>query len=245
MNSIKKANHEPVDGILVVDKPAGWTSHDVVNRIRNLFGGVKTGHTGTLDPMATGVLVLLVGRATKLASQFTNDSKRYLAEVTFGNATDSYDATGKITTLGNPETIDRNLLIEYIRHLVGESKQTPPMFSAVKIGGKKLYHLARSGKTVERRARTISIDSIEADLGAFPTVRLDIVCSKGTYIRSIAHELGEKIGCPAHLSALRRVASGSFTIHEAVDFAAVNRLPEAAELFRQFIIPVSESITTV
>jgi tRNA pseudouridine55 synthase len=240
MISRKTMSLEPPTGILVVDKPYGWTSHDVVHRIRKLFGGEKVGHTGTLDPMATGVLVLLIGKATRIAVRFEDDAKRYLAEITFGRSTDTYDAEGETTAIGNPGEVDPALLKKTIHGMAGETEQIPPMYSAVKIGGKRLYDLARSGKEVERKARRIFISSVAADVTAFPVVRLDITCSKGTYIRSIAQELGEKVGCPAHLSALRRIASGSFGIHDAVDFSAINRLPEAADELRRFILPIPE-----
>ncbi|MFC1694328.1 tRNA pseudouridine(55) synthase TruB, partial [Candidatus Latescibacterota bacterium] len=180
-----------------MDKPSGWTSHDVVNKIRNILGVKKVGHTGTLDPMATGVLVLLIGKATKLAKHFENDTKRYVAEVTFGQATDTFDSTGKTTATGVPKNIDLDKLRATIKNLKGESDQVPPMFSAVKVDGKRLYRLARHGKTVKRKPRRIVITEIESDFSDFPRIKLDIECSKGTYIRSIAHELGEKIGCPA------------------------------------------------
>jgi len=209
---------ETLKGILVVDKPAGWTSHDVVGKTRRLLGIKKVGHTGTLDPMATGVLVLLVGSATKQAKRFENDDKRYRAEITFGRATDSFDATGTTIAEGDPELIGQRELLDAIDSFIGVTEQMPPMFSAVKVDGKKLYTLARQGKTIERKPRSVTIYSMDADVKGFPTVTLDIHCSKGTYIRAIAHDLGEKVGCPAHLSALRRTASGRFTIDDAVDF---------------------------
>lgn len=233
-------NHEPINGVLIVDKPSGWTSHDVVNKTRRLLG-VKAGHAGTLDPMATGVLVLLIGNATRQATRFEHDGKRYLAEVAFGSATDTYDADGTETASGDPGRIDRELLARSVRSFEGASEQQPPMYSAVKIGGRRLYDLARAGKTVERKPRPIFIESIEMDDRDFPLLRLDITCSKGTYIRTIAHELGEMTGCPAHLSALRRIASGEFTIARAVDFTAAIQSSDAAGILRRSIEPVSES----
>jgi len=186
-----------INGILIVDKPQGWTSHDVVKKTRNLLGVSKVGHTGTLDPMATGV------------------------EVTFGRATDTYDSTGKTTATGDPTKVDKNNLRAVIARFEGESKQIPPMFSAVKVGGKKLYQLARAGKKVECKPRKIVISRIKHDLSDYPIITLDIECSRGTYIRSIAHQLGEMVGCHAHLSALRRTASGDYTIKDAVDFLSI------------------------
>jgi tRNA pseudouridine55 synthase len=231
-------NPDPLSGILVVDKPSGWTSFDVVNKVRKMLHGVKVGHTGTLDPQATGVLVLLIGSATKLAPGFESDTKRYWAEVTFGRATDTYDAEGVTTAEGDSSLVDREQLRDAIRSLSGESEQLPPMYSAVKIGGRKLYDLARAGKTVERTPRPITISSIEASLEDFPRVILDIECSKGTYIRSIAQQLGEMAGCPAHLSALRRTVSGKFRIEDAIEFASVAQSGAAEELMGK-IIPVS------
>ncbi len=226
-----------ISGILIVDKPSGWTSHDVVKKTRNLLNVSKVGHTGTLDPMATGVLVLLIGKATKSACLFENDPKSYLAEVTFGWATDTYDFTGATTATGDPSKVNINHLKDAIKSFQGESEQIPPMFSAVKIGGKKLYQLARSGKTVIRKPRKINIKKIEPDLSGFPRITLDIECSKGTYIRTISHSLGEMIGCPAHLSALRRTASGKYTIEEAADFLTLIEAEDQSNLER-LIYPV-------
>ncbi|MCE5250657.1 tRNA pseudouridine(55) synthase TruB [bacterium] len=221
-----------INGILVVDKPQGWTSHDVVQKTRNLLGGVKVGHTGTLDPNATGVLVLLIGAATKSAYLFADDRKRYRAEITFGLATDTHDCDGVTTATGNPEKVDRKNLAEIIAGFTGESEQIPPMYSAVKVNGKKLYQIARKGETVERKPRTINIESIQTDMSLYPKIVLDIVCSKGTYIRVIAHQIGEKSGCPSHLSALKRIASGRYTIDDAVDFLAITQFHGRDEILR-------------
>ena len=210
-----------LNGLLVVDKPRGWTSHDVVNKTRFMLGVKKAGHTGTLDPMATGVLVLLIGRATKLATLFENDNKRYLAEVTFGSSTDTHDAEGVVVKTGDPSVITLSSLTTAIDSFKGVITQLPPMYSAVKVGGKKLYQIARKGGTVERKPRNVTIFSLEAVLDEYPVITLDVVCTKGTYIRSLANDIGEKAGCPAHLSALRRTAAGQFTIDSALDFQAI------------------------
>ncbi|MBN1292618.1 MAG: tRNA pseudouridine(55) synthase TruB [Candidatus Latescibacteria bacterium] len=227
-----------LNGILIIDKPHGWTSHDVVKKIRNLLGHIKVGHTGTLDPNATGVLVLLIGKATKLAQQFENDSKKYDAEITFGWSTDTYDSDGKTTATGDIKAVDLDNLKSIINEFIGESRQLPPMFSAVKVNGKKLYQLARKGISVDRKPRKIIIKHIDSDLTDFPKIRLEIDCSKGTYIRSIAHDLGEKAGCPSHLSALRRTASGIFTIYDAINLLSISTSNNRAELI-QHIRPVS------
>ncbi len=210
--------NEVTDGILIVNKPEGWTSHDVVNKTKYMIRAKKVGHAGTLDPMATGVLVLLINKATKTASRYESDGKRYKAEVTFGTSTDSYDRTGTVTDTGLPENIAMEDLEREISGFLGEQEQLPPMYSAVKVKGKKLYELARKGKTVERKARKITIERIDADISSFPVITLDICCSKGTYVRSIAHDLGVRLGCPSHLSGLVRTESGDFTLDEAVDF---------------------------
>ena len=208
-------------GILVVDKPPDWTSHDVVKKTKNMLGGVKVGHTGTLDPFSTGVLILLIGKATKLAKFFENDDKSYNAEITFGSATDTYDSTGKTTETGDPNTVNRKDLTAAIRSFEGVSEQIPPMYSALKVGGKRLYKLARQGIHVDVKPRTITINSIESDITHYPKVDLSVTCSKGTYIRSIADQLGKKVSCPAHLSALCRTAAGKYTLDDAVNFLSV------------------------
>jgi tRNA pseudouridine55 synthase len=208
-----------INGILVIDKPAGWTSHDVVKKVKNLLGGkIKVGHTGTLDPMATGVLILLIGKATKSARLFENDDKRYRATVTFGTATDTYDSEGEITKEEDPSVLNIDTLMTAVDSFRGIIKQVPPMYSAKKVGGQKLYKIARKGKEVKRKPHTVHIKKLDAEYSDFPNVYLDILCSKGTYIRSIAHDLGEKIGCPAHLSELMRTEAGEHSIDEALDF---------------------------
>ncbi len=226
-------------GILLVDKPSDWTSHDVVKKTKNILRGVKVGHTGTLDPFATGVLVLLIGRATKLARFFEKDDKTYVAEITFGYATDTYDCTGSKTITGDPGKVDMEKLKSAIKNLKGESEQYPPMYSAVKVGGKRLYKLARAGKEIERKPRKIYISFIESILTDYPKITLNITCSKGTYVRSIADELGKEVSCPAHLSALRRTASGKFTIEDAVDFLSIIESADYNDL-KKIIMPIQE-----
>jgi tRNA pseudouridine55 synthase len=235
-------NPEALSGILVVDKPAGWTSHDVVGKVRALLGGIKVGHTGTLDPMATGVLVLLIGKATKEAGRFSHDSKRYSAEITFGTATDTYDATGTVIAQGDPGLVDMDLLRSGIESLMGESEQLPPLYSAVKVRGKRLYQYAREGKTVERQPRRIMISRIDASFERFPVVSLDIECSSGTYIRELANRLGEMCGCPAHLSALRRTAAGGFGIECASTIVELTKLA-ADGMLETRMLPVTRTET--
>jgi len=221
---------ETQGGLLILDKPPGWTSHDVVNKVRNVLGGIKVGHTGTLDPMATGVLVLLAGKATKAAPLFAHATKRYSAEITFGTSTDTLDATGTVTATGDPSRVDGDRLRSSIESLKGESEQVPPLYSAVKVRGKKLYQYARAGREVERKPRKIHITRIDASLERFPQVILDIECSAGTYVRELASRLGEMNGCPAHLSALRRTAVGCFGIERAITIGEFARAVERGEL---------------
>jgi tRNA pseudouridine55 synthase len=222
LNYLKKPGKIPnsVDGILVVNKPQGWTSFDVVKKI-GIILGVKVGHTGTLDPMATGVLVLLIGRATKSAQLFDNDRKRYQAEITFGCSTTTYDSEGETTGVGDPAKVQKVVLLNAIKSFEGNSEQYPPMFSAVKHKGKRLYQLARAGQTVERKSRNIFISKIELKINDYPRITLDIECSKGTYIRVIAHQLGQMVGCPAHLSALTRTKCGNFDIEDSIDILSL------------------------
>ncbi|MFC1650292.1 tRNA pseudouridine(55) synthase TruB [Candidatus Latescibacterota bacterium] len=226
-------------GILVVDKPPDWTSHDVVKKTKNMLGGVKVGHTGTLDPFSTGVLILLIGKTTKLAKFFEKDDKSYNAEITFGSSTDSYDCTGKTTETGDPNKVEMDVLNSAIKSFEGVSEQIPPMYSAIKVDGKRLYKLARKGISVEVKPRKIKISSIESDITNFPKVLLKIKCSKGTYIRSIADKLGKYVSCPAHLSALCRTAAGKYTLDDAFDFLSVVNSADADTL-RGFIKQVDE-----
>ena len=228
-----------LEGILVVDKPSGWTSHDVVKKTKKVLHGIKVGHTGTLDPFATGVLVLLIGKATKLAKYFEKDDKSYQAEITFGSATDTYDFTGTTTATGDPYVVDIDTLKNAIKSFEGESEQLPPMYSAIKVGGKRLYSLARAGKKVELKPRKVTIYYIESRLTDYPKVILYIKCSKGTYIRSIADQLGKKVGCPTHLSALRRTSSGKYTLEDAVDFLLIIKSGEYNTL-KSFIKPANK-----
>lgn len=208
-----------MDGILVVDKPTGPTSFDVVKRLRALGRGKKAGHLGTLDPMATGVLPVCLGEATKIASFIVEGEKAYEATVRLGVETDSYDAVGKTVATVDASGLDRDRVLAAVRSFEGEYWQTPPMFSAAKVGGKRLYELARKGEEVERRPRKVRIPAIELlsfEPGPVATAAIRLRCSKGTYVRSIAHELGEALGVGGHLSALRRLAAEPFRIERAV-----------------------------
>jgi tRNA pseudouridine55 synthase len=204
-----------LDGALLIDKPAGPTSHDVVDAIRRKFGVKKVGHCGTLDPNATGLLIIVLGRATKLSEKLMSDDKVYEGTMKFGEATDSYDADGELT--GSlpvpPLTLDE--LNEAGAGFVGDQMQTPPMVSAIKKNGVPLYKLARKGIEVHREPRLIHIYNFRFTSYVEPIGTFKLACTKGTYVRSIAHDLGQKIGCGAHLATLRRTVSGKFDAADA------------------------------
>lgn len=206
----------PLDGALLVDKPAGPTSHDVVDAIRRKFGIKKVGHCGTLDPGATGLLIIVLGRGTKLSERLMGDDKVYAGAIKFGVVTDSYDADGEIleTNAVPPLTVDQ--LNEAAAAFVGDLMQTPPMVSAVKKDGVPLYKLARRGVEVPREPRLVHIYSFRFMNYEPPLGQVRIACTKGTYVRSLAHELGRILGCGAHLATLRRVTSGKFEVGDAV-----------------------------
>jgi tRNA pseudouridine55 synthase len=206
----------PLDGALLIDKPSGPTSHDVVDAIRRRFGVKKVGHCGTLDPNATGLLIIVLGRGTKLSEKMMSDDKVYEGTVKFGEATDSYDSDGEITaTLPVPPLI-LDQLNEAAATFVGDQMQMPPMVSAIKIKGVPLYKLARKGIEVAREPRLIHIYNCRFTSYAPPLGQFKVACTKGTYVRSIAHELGQKLGCGAHLAALRRTVSGKFDVANAI-----------------------------
>jgi tRNA pseudouridine55 synthase len=207
-----------VDGVLVCDKPAGMTSHDVVARVRRLAGQRRVGHGGTLDPPATGVLVLALGRATRLLPFLPMEPKRYLATIAFGAATDTLDAAGTVTATADAGGVDEAGLRAAMAGFVGAQEQVPPMVSAVKVGGERLYAKARRGETVERAPRPIVVHAMELlDLapGERPLATVAVTCSGGTYVRSLAADLGRALGTLAHLACLRRTAVGSFTEDDA------------------------------
>lgn len=207
--------HEPPCGVLVADKPCGPTSQDIVAQVRR-FLKTKVGHTGTLDPLATGVLPLVVGRATRLAQFFQASDKEYEAELRLGQSTDTFDREGKtLEERPVPEISSRQAQV-VLSQFKGEIQQQPPMFSAVKVGGEKLYNLARQNRTVDRPFRTVSIFSLDLLEQTSVSWRLRIHCSSGTYIRALVHEIGQKLGCGACLYNLRRVRSGSFDLSKAL-----------------------------
>lgn len=205
----------PGDGALLVDKPSGWTSHDVVDKMRRHLGIKKVGHCGTLDPMATGLLILLLGRATKLSDQLMASDKVYSGRIRLGETTASYDADGELVASLPVPPLTLEDLNETAATFIGDLMQTPPMVSAVKIKGVPLYRMARKGVEVEREARLVHVYNFRFTSYTEPEGDFRLACTKGTYVRSIAHELGEKVGCGAHLAALRRLDSGRFSVNDA------------------------------
>ena len=209
---------DPLDGAILVDKPAGPTSHDVVDNVRKQFAIKKAGHAGTLDPAATGLLLILLGRGTKLSERLMSDDKVYSGTMKFGETTNSYDADGDLVASlpVPPMTLDE--LNSTADTFVGDLMQTPPMVSAVKKDGVPLYKLARKGIEVERKPRLIHIYSFRFTNYEEPFGSFRVACTKGTYVRSLAHDLGEKLGCGAHLATLRRVVSGKFDVQDAIQY---------------------------
>lgn len=206
-----------MDGVLVVDKPPGMTSHDVVDEVRRALGTRKVGHGGTLDPDATGVLVLGIGKATRLLSYAQAAPKRYLATVRFGITTSTLDASGEVLER-REAAVSRQAVATELSAFVGDIEQVPPMVSAVKIGGERLYRKARRGEDVERPARRVHIyaaDLLSFREGTQPEADVDVRCSAGTYVRTLAHDLGERLGCGAHLTSLRRTEAGGFELADS------------------------------
>jgi tRNA pseudouridine55 synthase len=207
-----------LSGVAIVDKPRGLTSHTVVAQARRLFGRREIGHAGTLDPMATGVLVVLVGQACKLSSYLTADSKRYAAEIRFGIATDTLDADGQVTVEApvSPDQLSAQRVEDALAFERARTQQVPPAVSAIKVSGKRAYALARKGEAPELKARDVEVHELRLVALEPPLLRCELLVSKGYYVRALARDLGERLGMPAHLSSLRRLASGPFQLAQAV-----------------------------
>jgi tRNA pseudouridine55 synthase len=217
------------DGVLILDKPEGMTSHDCVAIMRRLYHTRKVGHTGTLDPMATGVLPILLGRAAKAAEYLTAEDKHYIAGLRLGLTTDTEDITG--TTLTESSDIpNESAVIAAAESFIGESDQIPPMYSALKVDGQKLYDLARQGITVERKARKITIPALTCTKQDERTYTLDVRCSKGTYIRTLCADIGAKLGCGGVMCSLRRAGSGNFTLDRAYTIEALEAMTDEERL---------------
>ncbi|UCH60521.1 MAG: tRNA pseudouridine(55) synthase TruB [Anaerolineales bacterium] len=233
-----------VSGVLVLDKPIGLTSHDVVQIVRRGTGIKRAGHTGTLDPRASGVLVVLIGPAVRLSEYVSASDKRYQATIRLGSSTDTYDSEGEITSTSmssSLEDITEEEFEEILQQFVGEIQQVPPPYSAVKVKGRKAYEMARKGEDVELEPRTIHVYSLEVLEWAPPEVVVDVYCSSGTYVRSLANDLGEKLGVGAHLVGLRRTKSGRFTLRDAVPLRRLQEAFDVGEWYR-YLIPAAEAL---
>ena len=227
-----------MNGIVIVDKPADWTSQDVVSKLRGVFQTRRIGHGGTLDPMATGVLPVFVGRATRGVEFFEHAEKTYEAVLQLGITTDTEDITGTVLE-EKPVSVAREQFLAALEDFRGEIQQIPPMYSALKVNGQKLYELARKGKEVERKPRTITIHQLECLEFAGNTAKIRVCCSKGTYIRTLCKDIGKKLGCGGCMAALRRVGAGAYTISEAVPLADLIASKNPA----QFLRPVDSMFT--
>jgi tRNA pseudouridine55 synthase len=224
----------PFDGAILIDKPAGPTSHDVVDAIRRQFQIKKVGHCGTLDPNATGLLIIVLGRGTKLSEKLMGDDKVYEGAIKFGQTTNSYDADGEILETKTVPPLTLDVLNVEAARFTGDQMQMPPMVSAIKKDGMPLYKLARKGIEVEREPRLVHIYNFRFTNYSEPLGQFRLACTKGTYVRSIAHDLGQKLGCGAHLATLRRSASGQFDVTDALRLDDVLKLT-AAELEKKVI----------
>ncbi len=231
-----------MNGIVNVNKPLGMTSHDVVYRLRRMLGIKKIGHTGTLDPDASGVLPMCIGKGTKLAEMLTASDKQYLAELTLGAVTDTQDKSGEVLKQFEVDVTEAEIK-KVISDFVGEIQQIPPMYSAIKVNGKKLYELAREGKTIERQPRTVTISNIEIKNidTEKNTVEILVDCSKGTYIRTLCNDIGEKLGCGGYMSGLVRTKTGRFTIDEAYSLETLEEMSKNGDY--SFLTPVSEVLS--
>lgn len=232
---------DDLDGVLLVDKPAGMTSHDVVNAVRRMFNIRKAGHGGTLDPSATGLLVLLIGRGTKLSERVMRGDKVYEGVLRLGSSTTTQDAEGEYVSGADPLGLSEVAVRAAVGTLRGDIYQTPPMVSAIKQGGVPLYKLARKGVTVAREPRLVHIYRFDVLEFGLPDSRIFVKCSKGTYVRTLCHDVGEQLGCGGHLATLRRLESGAFSVADAIPFAELKELPRADLPGR--VLPLHRALT--
>jgi len=228
------------EGILLVDKPQGITSHDVVSKMRRVYHMKKVGHAGTLDPMATGLLLILIGKATKVSQYLMSLGKEYTGTVRLGQITDSQDADGEIIEERPVPDLTEEKVKAQMKTFLGDQYQTPPMFSAKKINGQKLYKLARQGKTVEREPRVIHISRFDMTDFSLPELSFVVGTSKGAYVRTIAHDLGESLGCGGHLNVLRRTGVGQFRVEDAATIEELENMSPSA--LRKRLIPVIQAV---
>ena len=235
-------NKDAISGVLVIDKPTGMTSHDVVNIVRRGTGIRRAGHTGTLDPRASGVLVILVGPAVRLSEYISASDKRYQAIIRMGTATDTYDAEGAFTREEVSVDVTEEQFEAELKKFEGEVEQTPPAYSAVKVNGRKAYEMARKGEEVELEPRMIQVHHLEVLEWATPEVVVDVHCSSGTYIRSLANDLGEVLGCGAYLVGLRRTKNGRFSLRDSIPLRKLKEAFEAGDWYK-YILPAAESLS--
>lgn len=232
MNASPKSRRcRPVDGLLLLDKPAGMTSNQALQAAKRLLEACKAGHTGSLDPIATGLLPLCFGEATKLSQFLLDADKRYWAVFRLGVSTTTYDSEGEVTA-ERPVTVDAAAVRRALAGFVGDIVQVPPMYSALKRGGRALYELARAGIEVEREPRPVHVGAIDVKSWDGTRLEVEISCSKGTYIRSLAHDLGERLGCGAHVIELRRLAVGVLSLERGVTLAELAAEPDPSERAR-------------
>ena len=230
--------NQDFNGALVIDKPVGPTSHDIVYRCRRILGkGVKVGHTGTLDPFASGVLVVVIGQATRLSNYMQSSTKEYIAEIRLGEETDTYDREGRTVMHKPVPRLTEEETESFLESFRGPQQQIPPMYSAVKINGERLYKAARRNETVERPPRNIEISSLVLLEQSREILKVKINCSAGTYIRSLAYDIGRRIGCGAHLHSLVRTRSGSFSLEEALKPEEIEMNPGSALIPMLFLLP--------
>ncbi len=228
-----------IHGVINIHKEKGYTSHDVVAKLRGIVGQKKIGHTGTLDPDATGVLPVCFGKATKLCDMLTDKNKTYETVMLLGTVTDTQDISGEVLSEMSVENLSDEMVREAVMSFVGDYLQVPPMYSALKINGKKLYELAREGIEVERKARPVSILDIQIKEIMLPRVRMEVSCSKGTYIRTLCHDIGEKLGCGACMEELIRTKVSRFELKDSVTLAQVQELKESGRL-EDILVPIDE-----
>lgn len=237
---MEKAGSE-YEGILLIDKDAGCTSHDVVNKVRRILKIRSVGHAGTLDPLATGLLVILVGRATKVSQYLMSLDKVYDGEMKLGVETNSQDSEGEVVSeLPVPESVNEAYMREQMASFLGDQYQTPPMFSAKKLNGIPLYKLARQGQEVQREPRFINISKFELLEWNKPAAKFRLACSKGTYVRTVCHDLGKKIGCGAHMTQLRRISSDKFNVENAITVEKLSQLSPSA--IKKILIPMASAV---
>ena len=228
------------EGVLLIDKPEGMTSHDVVDRVRHKLKMKRVGHAGTLDPRATGLMIILVGKATKLSQHLMGLDKTYEGIITFGVKTTTQDAEGELVEEKEVPELDEDKLTEYMKEFIGDQYQVPPMFSAKKKDGVPLYKLARKGKTVEREPRFIHVSAFKLDGWKSPDLEFTLSCSKGTYVRTIANDLGDKIGCGGYLKELRRTDIERFRIEDSIELENFEEL--SVEDVRSWLIPPYQAV---